>query len=53
MKASFDEWLEAVKQSAGKDYDEFEMLYSFQTAYDEGMKPNEAVQDCREWLEEK
>ena len=50
MKASFDEWLEAVKEIAGKDYAKYED-YSFQTAYDYDMYPHEAVAEAHElWV---
>jgi hypothetical protein len=51
---SFDEWFDAVKEYCiEKHYDlnHFEYFYSFRIAHTEGMKPNEAVEDCQKWLE--
>ncbi len=50
-EANYVEWLEEVKREAGEDYAYMADWYSFRTAYEERMKPNEAVKDCKEWLE--
>ncbi len=49
--ASFETWIEYVKFEAGINYDDFASVYSFLAAYEDGMKPSEAVADCRSWLE--
>jgi hypothetical protein len=51
---SYEQWLaEAItrmnKQAVG--YGEVRDLYSFRQAYEDGMTPTEAVNDCLEWLE--
>jgi hypothetical protein len=50
----YEQWLaEAIarmnKQAVG--YGEVRDLYSFQQAYEDGMTPGEAVNDCLDWLE--
>ncbi len=49
--ANFDTWIEAVKDQAGDNYDDFASVYSFLQAYEDEMTPEEAVAECREWLE--
>ena len=50
-RQSFDSWLAAVESIAGGRFPEFREWYSFETAYDGGMTPQEAEADCREWLD--
>lgn len=50
---SFADWVATIRAYAsedGCDYDELVELYSFQTAYEEGMGAREAFVDCMEWL---
>lgn len=51
-EANFDQWLDQVKEQAGEDYYWMADWYSFLTAYEEGMKPSEAIKDAKEWLNE-
>lgn len=50
---TFADWLNVV--DACSDYDwrrDASQHYSWQAAYDDGMSPQEAIDDCRAWLEQ-
>lgn len=49
--ASFEDWIERVKELAGEDYAYYADWYSFRTAYESGMTPEAAYKDCVEWME--
>ena len=48
---NYSDWLADVKKQAGEYYEYYSEWYSFRAAYDERMKPSEAIADCKEWLE--
>ena len=48
--ANYDDWLDQVKEQVGDDFAYLADWYSFQTAWQYGMKPSEAIADAKEWL---
>ncbi len=47
------EWFAECKRLAGPRWEKFAVWYSFQTAFEDGMTPIQAVKDCREWIDGK
>ncbi len=47
-----DEWMSAAQAHAGNDWAYFNEHYSFETAYEDGAGPLEAVVDCAAWLDD-
>jgi hypothetical protein len=51
--APYEDWIEAVKgrcQDLDVEYAYLADQYSFISAFEDRMKPNEAVQDASEWV---
>ena len=47
----FDIWRNAIDAQMGADWRrDMAWLYSWHEAFDQGLSPQEAVTDCREWL---
>lgn len=49
---NYEQWLAAAKAHAGDDWEYFNEWFSFETAFNEGSGPLEAVVDCAAWLED-
>ena len=52
--ANYDDWKLAVLdqlEARGLDVAEANDWYSWPSAYEDGMKPNEAVSDYQEWMQ--
>ncbi len=52
MTADEATFCKMCKQLIPDDWDEFAALYSFPAAYKEGLTPEQAIKDCRDWLED-
>ena len=50
--ANYDDWLDQVKEQAGNDFDHLADWYSFREAWKDGIKPSEAIDDAKEWIDD-
>jgi hypothetical protein len=48
---SFNVWQKEVQALCYPDFDAMAKLYSFRSAYDEGLTARQAYRDCKNWLE--
>lgn len=47
---AFEEWMKHIKNLCGEDFDHYSEWYSFKTAFESGMTPEQAYKDCAEWM---
>lgn len=47
---TFDVWVAEVYKFNPDDFNNYAEWYSFYDAWDEGKTPQEAYEDCREWM---